>query len=61
VLGLNQSLLSIAQIIGPAIAGALIDAGRLTVWALWAALIMGIALLLNFRAREARHEAQAAA
>ena len=58
VLGLNQSLLSIAQIVGPAIAGALIDAGHLTLWALWAALIMTVALLLNFRAREARHEAE---
>jgi len=56
VLGLNQSLLSIAQIAGPAIAGALIDAGHLTLWALWAALIMAVALLLNFRAREARHQ-----
>ena len=61
VLGLNQSLLSIAQIVGPAIAGFLIDQGRLTLWALWAALIMAVALVLNFRAREARHEAQAAA
>jgi len=57
VLGLNQSLLSIAQIVGPAIAGALIDAGHLTLWALWAALIMALALLLNFRAREARNQA----
>ncbi|MCA1826652.1 MAG: MFS transporter [Myxococcales bacterium] len=61
VLGLNQSLLSIAQIVGPAIAGALIDAGHLTLWGLWAALIMAAALVLNLRARESRHEAQAAA
>jgi len=61
VLGLNQSLLSVAQIVGPAIAGALIDRGHLTLWALWAGLIMGIALLLNFRAREARQQAHAAA
>ena len=54
VLGLNQSLLSIAQIAGPAIAGALIDRGHLTWWALWAALIMGAALILNFRASAAR-------
>jgi MFS family permease len=60
VLGLNQSLLSIAQIVGPAIAGALIDAGHLSVWAFWAALIMGVALLLNFRARELRTEASTA-
>ena len=55
VLGLNQSLLSIAQIVGPAIAGALIDAEHLTLWALWAAAIMTVALALNFRARGARH------
>jgi MFS family permease len=61
VLGLNQSLLSIAQIVGPAIAGALIDRGHLTVWALWAAAIMAAALVLNFRAREARQQAHAAA
>jgi MFS family permease len=59
VLGLNQSLLSIAQIIGPLIAGALIDAGRLSVWAFWAGGIMGFALLLNVRAREVRTEASA--
>ena len=61
VLGLNPSLLSIAQIVGPAIAGALIDRGHLTVWALWAAAIMTAALVLNFRAREARQQAHAAA
>jgi DHA1 family tetracycline resistance protein-like MFS transporter len=54
VLGLNQSLLSVAQIVGPAIAGLLIDHGHLTLWALWAALILGVGLLLNLRAREAR-------
>ncbi|MGZ6143782.1 MAG: MFS transporter [Myxococcales bacterium] len=59
VLGLNQSLMSIAQIVAPVIAGALIDAGHLTLWGLWAALIMAVALLLNFRAREARQEAAA--
>jgi MFS family permease len=61
VLGLNQSLLSIAQIIGPAIAGALIDRGHLTLWAFWAALVMGIGLALNLRARGVRHEAAAGA
>jgi MFS family permease len=59
VLGLNQSLLSVAQIVAPAIAGALIDRGHLTLWALWAALVMAAALALNLRASEARH-AQAA-
>ena len=61
MLGLNQSLLSVAQIVAPAIAGALIDRGHLTVWALWAGAIMAVALVLNFRAREARQQAQAAA
>lgn len=37
VLGLNTSLQSVAQIIGPAIAGLLIDHGLLGVWALFCA------------------------
>jgi MFS transporter, DHA1 family, tetracycline resistance protein len=59
VLGLNQSLLSIGQIAGPLIAGALINAGHLSLWAFWAAFIMLVALVLNFRAREVRAEAAA--
>jgi hypothetical protein len=51
--------LSVAQIVGPAIAGALIERGQLTLWALWAAAILAVALVLNLRAREAR-QAQAA-
>jgi MFS transporter, DHA1 family, tetracycline resistance protein len=51
VLGLNQSLLSIAQIAGPAIAGALIDHAHLTAWAFWAAVVLGAGLALNVRAR----------
>ena len=43
-----------AQIVGPAIAGAMIDRGLLTTWALWAALIMGLALLLNLKATAGR-------
>ena len=58
VLGLNQSLLSIAQIVGPAIAGVLIEHGHLTLWGLWAAVILAAGLLLNLRAREARLAAQ---
>ena len=57
VLGLNQSLLGVAQIVGPFMAGALIDAGHLSMWAFSAALIMAVALLLNLRAREARRAA----
>jgi MFS family permease len=60
VLGLNQSLLSIAQIVAPAIAGALIESGHLISWALWAAAVLGFALLLNLRARGERHRAAAA-
>ena len=61
VLGLNQSLLSIAQIVAPAIAGALIESGHLTSWALWAAVVLGFALLLNLRARAERQKAAASA
>jgi MFS family permease len=59
VLGLNQSLLSLAQIVGPAIAGWLIDAGRLQLWAVASAAAFFLALLLNLRARESRAQAAA--
>ena len=59
VLGLNQSLLSLAQIVGPAIAGALIDAGRLQLWAVASGASFFLALLLNLRARESRAHAAA--
>jgi MFS transporter, DHA1 family, tetracycline resistance protein len=59
VLGLSQSLMSVAQIVGPAIAGALIDRGWLTAWAFCAAFITLVALVLNHNAREARHAAAA--
>ena len=54
VLGLNQSLLSLAQISGPALAGSLIDRGFLSTWAWAAGLVMSAALLLNLRARNSR-------
>ena len=57
VLGLNQSLMSVAQIVGPAIAGTLIDRGWLSTWAFWTALITVVAVVLNRNAREARHAA----
>jgi predicted MFS family arabinose efflux permease len=60
VLGLNQSLLSIAQIAAPALAGFLIDRGLLATWAFWAALISAAALALNLRARAARQAPQTA-
>lgn len=45
VLGLTQSLNSVAAISAPAIAGFLIDHSLLAAWALLAALISGVALL----------------
>jgi MFS transporter, DHA1 family, tetracycline resistance protein len=47
VLGLNQSLLSIGQIAGPALAGALIGRGFLASWAFFAALVVMVGLLLS--------------
>ncbi|MBS2028438.1 MAG: MFS transporter [Deltaproteobacteria bacterium] len=47
VLGLNQSLTSAAQIVAPVIAGTLIDAGQLFVWAVLAAASAGVGLLLS--------------
>jgi MFS transporter, DHA1 family, tetracycline resistance protein len=46
VLGLTQSLNSIAAIVAPAIAGLLIDHSLLTTWAMLAAVISGLAVLL---------------
>jgi MFS transporter, DHA1 family, tetracycline resistance protein len=46
VLGLTQSLNSIAAIVAPAIAGLLIDHSLLTAWAMLAAGISGLAILL---------------
>ncbi len=37
ILGLNQSLLSVGQIIGPVVGGFLITRGQLAAWGLWAA------------------------
>ena len=57
VLGLNQSLLSVAQIVAPMIAGALIDRGQLTAWAMLAAAVAAVAVVLNRRASDARRQA----
>jgi multidrug resistance protein len=57
VLGLTQSLMSVAQIAGPAMAGVLIDRGWLSLWAFSAALVAVVALVLNRNARDARHAA----
>jgi MFS transporter, DHA1 family, tetracycline resistance protein len=55
ILGLTQSLMSVAQIIGPVIAGFLIDRELLTTWALAgaAASALGIAIGQLKRHREA--------
>jgi|SRR5579884_11378 len=46
VLGLNQSLMSVAQIVSPFVAGLLIDRGMLVSWALFPALVSVAGLLL---------------
>jgi MFS transporter, DHA1 family, tetracycline resistance protein len=54
VLGLNQSLQSISQIVGQALAGWLIDRRLLSTWAFWAAAVTLVALILNRGARGER-------
>jgi len=49
VLGLNQSLQSVSQIVGPVVAGALIDRRLLTAWALVAAAIMLVGVASSAR------------
>ncbi|MBV8573227.1 MAG: MFS transporter [Acidobacteriaceae bacterium] len=53
ILGLTQSLTSIAQITAPLIAGFLIDKELLTTWAIWAGILAGIALFFQSRVRPA--------
>jgi len=47
VIGLTQSLMSIAQITAPIISGLLIDHMFLTTWAVWAGALAGFALLFE--------------
>jgi len=47
IMGLTQSLTSIAQIGAPILAGILIDHQFLTIWALWAGVLCGLALLFT--------------
>jgi MFS family permease len=49
ILGLTQSLTSIAQIAAPILAGYLIDRALLTTWAFWAGILSGLALLFQPR------------
>jgi MFS transporter, DHA1 family, tetracycline resistance protein len=60
VLGLNQSLLSVSQILGPALAGWLIDKGQLSIWALVSAVVAAVGLAIN-RAVPTPHSATAPA
>jgi MFS transporter, DHA1 family, tetracycline resistance protein len=52
-LGMTQSVMSVAQIISPAIAGMLIQHARLTTWALSGAFCAAVGLLWCFYGREA--------
>jgi MFS family permease len=47
VLGLTQSLMSVAQIIGPVIAGFLIDRGWLTTWAIVGAVVSAVGVVIG--------------
>lgn len=58
VLGLNQSLQSVAQIIAPSMAGLLINHGLLMGWAGMAAAVIAVGLVIN-RSRASRSAATA--
>lgn len=49
IIGLTQSLMSIAQITAPIISGVLIDHHFLTTWAVWAGVLAGLALFFEPR------------
>jgi DHA1 family tetracycline resistance protein-like MFS transporter len=55
IIGLTQSLTSLAQITAPPLAGFMIGRHWLTPWAIWAGVLAGIALL--FESRAAPHSA----
>ncbi|MBV8865205.1 MAG: MFS transporter, partial [Acidobacteriaceae bacterium] len=48
ILGLTQSLTSVAQITAPVVAGILINHHFLTQWAIWAGLLAGLALPFRY-------------
>jgi MFS family permease len=50
VIGLTQSITSIAQISAPPLAGFMIGRHWLTPWAIWAGVLAGVALLFESRA-----------
>ena len=47
IIGLTQSLMSIAQITAPIISGLLIEHQYLTTWAVWAGVLAGLALFFQ--------------
>lgn len=47
IIGLTQSLTSIAQIVAPVVGGALIQAHLLSTWCVWAGVLGGMALLVR--------------
>ncbi len=49
IIGLTQSLMSVAQITAPIISGLLIDHHFLTTWAVWAGILSGLALFFQPR------------
>ena len=53
ILGLTQSLTSVAQIAAPLLAGYLIDRELLTTWAVWAGILAGLALFFRPRLKRA--------
>ncbi|HEV8551616.1 MAG TPA: MFS transporter, partial [Polyangiaceae bacterium] len=57
VLGLTQSLMSVSQIAGPALAGALVDRRLLELWALIAATFMLFGAVSSTRALQVRRAA----
>jgi MFS family permease len=53
IIGLTQSLTSVAQITAPVIAGLLIDHELLSSWAVWAGALSGLALFFQSRRKSA--------
>jgi multidrug resistance protein len=53
IIGLTQSLTSVAQITAPVVGGLLIDHELLTSWAVWAGALAGIALFFQARNKPA--------
>jgi MFS family permease len=47
IIGLTQSIMSIAQIVAPIIGGLLIQKNWLAPWAIWAGLLSGLALFVR--------------